>query len=230
MSIFTPRFANLPAEIPVFPLTGVLLLPGGELPLNIFEPRYINMVNDALAGDRLIAMAQPRCAHEASEDDENSRLLDPDGLCRLYPVACAGRITRFEETDDGCYLIMLKGVFRCQFDHADVITGGYRVAQPDWSGFEKDLDPIPKDSFDRSRLFRALKPYLHTQGFDVDWEALKEAPDERLITSLSMICPFAASEKQALLEAENFTKRADILTTLVEMAVFDGAGCDQSCQ
>lgn len=208
MSVFDPQFRDLPATIPVFPLPEVLLLPGGMLPLNIFEPRYLAMVQAVLGTDRMIGMIQPLTVEELA------------GNPALYDTGCAGRIARFEETPDGRYLISLMGV--CRFDVAGERAphDGYRCVQADWSRYEGDLEPQTLCCLDRSRLFPALRGYFRTHGIDADWDTLGEAPDERLVTCLSMICPFCASEKQALLEAPGLEARAEILTTLVEM----GAG------
>ncbi|MEN8196219.1 MAG: LON peptidase substrate-binding domain-containing protein [Pseudomonadota bacterium] len=208
MSLFDPQFKDLPAVIPVFPLPEVLLLPGGMLPLNIFEPRYLAMVQAALGADRMIGMIQPLAAEE------------PVGDSPLYGTGCAGRISRFEETLDGRFLISLKGV--CRFDVAEELAPheGYRRVQADWSQYEQDRERESKNCLDRGRLFPTLRGYFKLHGIEADWETLGEAPDERLVTCLSMICPFSASEKQALLEAPGLDERAEILTTLIEM----GAG------
>jgi len=205
MSVFDPQFENLPNVIPVFPLPGVLLLPGGMLPLNIFEPRYLAMVMGALGGDRLIGMIQP-----LSDDDMA-------GNPPLYNTGCAGRISRFEETPDGRILISLKGI--CRFDIGDELPlcDGYRRVAADWAGYRGDLQLETLLCLDRGRLFPALRCYFDRYGIEADWDMLGEAPDERLVTCLSMICPFGPSEKQALLEAETLDARAEILTTLVEM-------------
>lgn len=208
MSLFDPQFSDLPRVIPVFPLSEVLLLPGGMLPLNIFEPRYLSMVEAALRSDRMIGMIQPL---EAS---------DMGGDPPLYETGCAGRIRRFEETPDGRYLISLKGVCRFRIARELAAEDGYRRVEADWEPFESDLKSQPGTFLDRTRLFPALRSYFKLHGMQADWDTLGEAPDERLVTCLSMICPFGAPEKQALLEAPNLRERAEILTTLVEM----GAG------
>lgn len=205
MSLFDLQFKDLPAAIPVFPLPEVLLLPGGMLPLNIFEPRYLAMVQAALAADRMIGMIQPLATEGQAGDPP------------LYGTGCAGRISRFEETPDGRFLISLKGV--CRFDVAEELAprDGYRRVQADWSHYEGDREQRPKNCLDRVRLFPALRDYFKLYGIEADWEMLGEAPDERLVTCLSMICPFGAPEKQALLEAPGLDARAEILTTLIEM-------------
>lgn len=208
MSLFDPQFRDLPTVIPVFPLPEVLLLPGGMLPLNIFEPRYLAMVQAALAADRMIGMIQPLAA--------GGRAGDPP----LYGTGCAGRISRFEETPDGRFLISLKGI--CRFDIAEELApqDGYRRVEADWSHYEGDQKQEHQSCLDRGRLFPALRGYFKLHGIEADWEMLGEAPDKRLVTCLSMICPFDAPEKQALLEAPDLDARAEILTTLIEM----GAG------
>lgn len=205
MSAFNPQFKDLPAVIPLFPLPEVLLLPGGMLPLNIFEPRYLAMVRDTLGADRMIGMIQPLSGEDRAGDPP------------LYDTGCAGRISRFEETPDGRFLISLKGV--CRFDVAEELAprDGYRRAQADWSGYRGDMEPDTRICLDRGRLFPALRGYFKLHGIEADWETLGEAPDERLVTCLSMICPFGGPEKQALLEAPGLDERAEILTTLVEM-------------
>jgi Lon protease-like protein len=210
MSVFDPTYDQLPRTIPVFPLPEVLLLPRGRLPLNIFEPRYLAMVEDALAADRMIGVIQP---------------LEPDGTDRtpdLYNTGCAGRICRFEETNDGRYLIALSGV--CRFTVVEELApvSEYRRVHAGWSDFHGDLDPVPEAGLDRGRLLSALRGYFDAQGIDADWDALREAPDERLVTCLSMICPFGASEKQALLEARDLAARTEVLMALIEMS---GATC-----
>lgn len=207
---FTPQLEDLSPTLPVFPLTGVLLLPRGLLPLNIFEPRYIAMVDDALASDRLIGMIQP--------SDPECRARAPE----IYPLGCAGRITCFEETDDGRYLITLTGL--CRFRVAEELRTirGYRRIHADWSGFPDDLSESPDQPvLDRDRLSRALSAYFQRHGISANWDAIAQTPDERLITSLSMICPFAPPEKQALLEVPTLPERAELLLSLIEMAVLD---------
>lgn len=208
MSLFDPHFEDLPAVIPVFPLPEVLLLPGGMLPLNIFEPRYLSMVETALGSSRMIGMIQPEKTETPSSNPP------------LYGTGCAGRISRFEETPDGRYLISLKGV--CRFKLAEELAphDGFRRVRADWSSYEGDLHRGNHCCLDRRRLFPPLRRYFELHGIEADWEALGDAMDERLVTCLAMICPFGGLEKQALLEAPDIESRAEILTTLVEM----GAG------
>lgn len=209
---FDPSFDQLPPSIPVFPLTGVLLLPRGKLPLNIFEPRYLNMVQDALAGDRLIGMIQPQAPN------------DRGAAPALQPLGCAGRITSFSETDDGRFLITLTGLCRFQVGEELPTIRGYRRVVADWSRYELDLTEDQADVLDRDRLGTALKAYFRKQGITADWDVIAGTPDERLVAALGMICPFAPQEKQALLEAADLPSRADLLLALIEMAVHDKPG------
>ncbi len=207
MSAFDPGFDDLPGTLPIFPLTGVLLLPRGELPLNIFEPRYLNMTLDAIAGDRLIGMIQPT---ETESEDANPP---------VYGTGCAGRIVGFQETEDGRLLITLKGL--CRFDVTEELPlmRGYRPVAADWSKYGADMEPAEEVMIDRDRLLGPLKTYFKIQGIQADWNAIETTSEERLITCLSMICPFEGPEKQALLEAPTLTERGKVLITLVEMAV-----------
>jgi len=204
-SPFDLSFDELPPVIPIFPLTGVLLLPRGRMPLNIFEPRYLAMVSDALAYPRLIGMVQPR---EGQGDTG-----DPP----VYQTGCAGRITGFGELDDGRYEITLTGVARFSIAEELPLVKGYRPVRVDWSRFRGDL-VAAEGGVDRERLLAALKPYLKRHKVKTDWDAIAKTPDDRLVTSLSMVCPFAPSEKQGLLEAESLPARAHLLTALLEMA------------
>jgi Lon protease-like protein len=211
-----PAGAALPDIIPIFPLPGVLLLPRGRLPLNIFEPRYRAMTRDALAGERLIGMIQPL--------DPVLREANPP----IYPIGCAGRITSFTETEDGRYLITLTGISRFRIRTELPLVEGYRRVVPDWSEFRHDLDSEAEENFDRDRLVKGLRAFFHKHGIAADWEAVTKTPGERLVTSIAMICPFEPSEKQALLEAPRFAERARLLCAIVEMAAadlpHDGAG------
>jgi hypothetical protein len=205
----TPR--PLPASLPLFPLPGVLLLPRGLLPLNIFEPRYINMLDDALASERLIGMIQP-C--EATPHGANPP---------LYKTGCAGRITRFAE-EGKRYLITLAGV--CRFDIVEeaVTTRLYRRAVADWTPYAADLVQEPTSTIDRKRLLAGLKPFFQTHGLSIDWSALDAASDEQLVTAMAMVCPLDAAEKQSLLQAPGLAERARLLTGLAEMALLEPPG------
>jgi Lon protease-like protein len=218
--------AALPEVLPIFPLTGVLLLPRGRLPLNIFEPRYLAMVRDALGGERLIGMVQP------SDPQDDNR--GPRGLGGasppVYPIGCAGRVTQFSEADDGRFMVTLTGVSRFRIADELPVLSGYRRIVPDWRPFEHDRDVPETPEFDRARLIRGLQSYFAQRQLSADWTAVEKAPSEHLVTSLAMACPFAPSEKQALLEAADLSDRAALLTALVEMAAIkptsedDGGG------
>ena len=204
---FNPTFDALPQALPIFPLPGALLLPGGHLPLNIFEPRYIEMFDSALAGERMIGMVQPN-ADEA----------DP-GSASIYRTGCAGRITTFSETADGRYELTLLGLIR--FDIAEELPSrSYRLVRPDYARFAHDLEEDQVE-IDRERLLAALKTYFHTKTIQSDWQAIEQAENERLITALAMLCPLEPWEKQLLLEAETLAKRAEVLTAILEMAIRD---------
>lgn len=207
------RAADLPQVIPVFPLAGVLLLPRGQLPLNIFEPRYLNMVDDAMAGDRIIGMLQPAGG--------------PRRLPSLSPVGCAGRITSFAETSDGRYLITLTGCSRFRVQSELPVQTPYRQVRAQFGPFEADLTapPAGEGGLDRENLLEALKAYLETRGLDIDWETAETAPPEALVNSLAMALPFDPPEKQALLEAPDLDGRATVLTALMRIgAAGDGEG------
>lgn len=204
------RLADLPATLPVFPLAGVLLLPRGKLPLNVFEPRYLNMTEDALAAGRLIGMIQPRRPDDRADAPE------------LYQIGCAGRITQFAETDDGRFLITLTGVCRFAIVQEIATMRGYRRVTADWERFAGDLAAGETLSLDRPQLLERLKRYFDAEGISADWNTIKATPDERLVTTLAMICPFKANEKQALLEAGSLTACADLLLALLDMAAAGG--------
>ena len=187
---------DLPAIIPIFPLPGILLLPGGQLPLHIFEPRYVAMTEDALAGNRLIGMIQP----------------DAEGIA-LQAIGCVGHITQSRETGDGRYIILLEGIARFRVRHELPPIRGYRKIEADW--IEEPTTPVV---LDRGRLMPALKRYLSSCCPDSDWQAIAASRDEKLATCLAMICPLSPTEQQALLEADCGQQRADMLTNLIEIA------------
>jgi len=205
---FDPTFEELPASLPIFPLQGVLLLPSGRLPLNIFEPRYLAMTRAALAGDRMIGMIQP------------VELERPGQPPAVFDVGCAGRIIAFSETDDGRYLITLGGLIRFGIRRElEPIPDGYRRVEPDFARFAGDMTEEDAPELDRPRLVRALKGFFLRQGISGDWDAIEKTSDRLLVISLAMVCPFQPEEKQALLEAPSATERARILTALLEMSV-----------
>lgn len=215
------RLGDLPTTLPVFPLTGVLLLPRGRLPLNIFEPRYLAMVEDALASrDRLIGMIQPREPGREGMTRADGTIPPP---APLYGTGCAGRIVGFQETEDGRYLLTLQGV--CRFDVGEELatTRGYRRVVPDFARWQGDLVPEASGAtvgaFDRDRLLRALRAYFAARDITTDWNAIADTPDERLITTLAMLCPFAPQEQQALLEYPTTTERGRAMIALIEMGM-----------
>jgi uncharacterized protein len=201
--------AALPTTLPIFPLPGVLLLPHGRLPLRIFEPRYLAMTRDALAGERLIGMVQP---NDPIVSDANPP---------VYPIGCAGRITSFTETDDGLFLITLTGISRFRIREELPLLEGYRRVVPEWTDFARDLEADENSGFDRDRLIRGLKGFFQHHQISADWDAIASTPVDRLVTSIAMMCPFDPSEKQALLEASDLDDRARLLTAIVEMAVLN---------
>jgi hypothetical protein len=197
--------SSLPGRFPVFPLRGAMLLPGGNLPLNIFEPRYLQMVRDAMQTDRVIGMIQPK--GEAPEG------VPPE----LYRTGCAGRITNFSETNDGRFLITLTGV--CRFDVASEleVATPYRQVVADFARWRQDLQPTAPPGELKAGLTKVLRVYFDRHGIEADWNAVESAPLAGLVTSLCMICPFEPEEKQALLEAGDSGRQARLLIALMEM-------------
>jgi Lon protease-like protein len=207
----------MPEVFPVFPLSGALLLPRGRLPLNIFEPRYLAMTEDALAAGRMFGMVQP--------DPNRPRGATGAGL---YRIGCLGRLSSFSETDDGRFLITLTGVIRFTVVEELSITRGYRRVRSDVAAFAADLLPVPDAApFDRDALLQALRAYFQRRGFEANWDAIGQMNAEMLVTTLSMVCPFEPAEKQALLEAATLADRAAALLALLRMDCHD-AGNDRS--
>jgi uncharacterized protein len=199
--------STLPTTLPIFPLSGSILLPGARLPLNIFEARYKSMIDYALGHDRLLGLIQPTIS-----DAQQTRILP------LYKVGCVGRIISFNETDDNRYMIALTGV--CRFAVAEEFPPihPWRHIRPDWSPYLDDLKtPLPI-LIDRTRLMNVLRPYLRDEGIQLDMKVVDKTPDDVLMSALVMICPLAPNEKQALLEAQTPQARAGLLITLLEMA------------
>ncbi len=212
-SLFDPPFERLPDALPVFPLTGALLLPGARLPLNIFEPRYLEMVDDALAGARMIGMIQPL---EPADDNRGAAAGGADPA--LYQAGCAGRITGFSENDDGRYQIMLQGLIRFQVVE-ELAPKSYRRVRPDFDPFRGDLEDEAADLVDRETLLATLRDYFSAKSLEADWDSIEEADSAALVTTLAMACPLAPAEKQLLLEADGLAKRAEVLTAIMAMAV-----------
>ena len=205
------RFKDLPDVIAVFPLPGALLLPRARLPLHIFEPRYLAMIEDCMkTPERLVGMIQPR---QVPGSDARP----------LHAIGCAGRLTAFSETEDGRYMITLTGISRVRVKQE--ITGftPYRRTEVDWSSFERDLgDDESDECLQRDQFFDLLKRYFTMQNLSTDWDSLKGADDELLINSLSMLCPFDPDDKQALLEAPSLATRRETLVTLMEFSLRGG--------
>src|SRR5262245_44344319 len=204
---------DLPAVIPVFPLSGALLLPRTRLPLNIFEPRYLAMVDSAIGSYRIIGMIQPKVPGE--EEDSHKKPA-------LTSVGCAGRIVEYSETDDGRYLITLLGVARFRVAGERDSQAAFRQVAADYSDFAADLklepEEVAESAVSRGKLVSALKPYLAEHAMQTDWKSIEEAPAETLVNALSMLCPFDAREKQALLEAPGVKERSEALIALLEIA------------
>lgn len=220
-SVFNPKLDDLPRVIPIFPLTGALLLPAGKLPLNIFEPRYLAMVRDALADNqRIIGMVQPRTPD--LDDNRGGSEYGGDEPA-LYKIGCAGRITSFNESEDGRYLLTLSGV--CRFHIAEEMAGkdDYRRVIADFQRFSDDVCDPPVFEIDRDRLLLAVKEYFALHKIEISWDAIQATPDDKLITSLAMTCPFGPNERQALLETETAASRADLMIALLEMAILENS-------
>lgn len=202
---------ELPDKIPLFPLPGALLLPRARLPLQIFEPRYLAMLDETLKTPlRLIGMIQPRPI--------------PGGGRALAAIGCAGRVTGFSETDDGRYLITLTGISR--FRLAREISGfaPYLMGEVNWDGFQRDRGAAETDTgFDRDAFLDLLRRYFSEQQLSTDWDSLRDADDELMINSLAMLCPFEPEDKQALLEAPSLRTRRETLVTLMEFAIAGGS-------
>jgi len=208
MPTATAESEPLPSVISIFPLAGALLLPRAELPLNIFEPRYLTMLGDVLEGAGVIGMVQPR---DESDDAEEPA---------VFAVGCAGRVTACSETEDGRNLITLEGLRRFQIVEELERTTPYRQAKVDYTPFESDaLTPLASAGIDRDGLLARLTPYLEQQELEADWSSIEDASDEALVNALAMMCPFAAAEKQALLEADSLKERVQIMMTLMDFAL-----------
>lgn len=202
------RVADLPSVIPVFPLTAALLLPGGRMPLNIFEPRYLQMIDAAMAGERIIGMIQPSFDGTAREDGE------PE----IVSVGCIGRITSLTETGDGRYMIALQGV--CRFRIVEELEVKTPFRQCRISPFGTDLEEDRSGAeVDRPALLKAFRAYLEANDLDADWNSVSRAENAMLVNALSMMAPYGPAEKQALLEAPDLKSRAETLIALTEMAL-----------
>ena len=202
---------DLPDTLPVFPLPGALLLPRARLPLHIFEPRYLAMLEDCMkTRERLIGMIQPR----------DGKI---EGGPALHAIGCAGRLTSFSETDDGRYMVTLSGISRFRVQQEIEGFTPYRRVSVSWKGFDRDLGTAEHDAgFDRAAFFPLLQQFFEAEELRTDWDSLEDAEDELLINSLSMLCPFEPEDKQALLEAPSLVTRRETLVTLIEFAMRGG--------
>lgn len=209
---FDLAYEELPAEIPVFPLAGVLLLPNGKLPLNIFETRYLAMTRDAIKGERLIGMIQPT---GLAESDPVKAERGP----ALFPVGCLGRIVSFAETEDGRYLITLHGVIRFRIKHELEMKDGYRRVLADYKPFRDDMADSPErlEKAAHARILTALTHYFRANNVTANWDSIQKMDDAMLVTMLAMSCPFDPTDKQALLESQNLATRAQALAALLEL-------------
>ena len=199
---------ELPGVIPVFPLPGALLLPRGQMPLNIFEPRYLAMIDDTLRdGHRLIGMIQPDAARGGN-----------DAVPALYKVGCAGRITQLAESGDGRYLIELTGVARFRIEAELAVQTAYRQCRVTYAPFAGDFTARKgEEKVDREAVLAALRSFLKANKLNADWEGIDKAPNEALVNALSMMSPYGVAEKQALLEAPDFKTRAELLVAITEI-------------
>jgi Lon protease-like protein len=210
-SRFIPSFGELPSSIPVFPLESVIVLPGAELPLNIFEPRYLNMVEDALKTHHMFGMVQPKPIERNSSE-------------RLYPTGCVGRITAYSETDDERILLSLKGLIRFRIKQELPSVRGYRVVIPDWEPFANDLKQEKgKVLRDRPMFTQRLRHFLREKSLEVDWRALGQMTDVQLVHTMATLLPLESAEKQAILEAPSAYERASVLLTALEISTIEGS-------
>jgi len=206
--------ADLPEIIPVFPLPGALLLPRGQMPLNIFEPRYLAMIDDALrSGTRLIGMIQPDPLHAGADQSKPN----------LFRVGCVGRITQLAESGDGRYLIQLTGVARYRLEEELAVDSAYRQCRVSYRPFIDDFTARKgEDAVDRKALLHALADFLKANDLKADWEGIESAPNEALVNALAMMSPYGAAEKQAMLEAPDLKTRAEILVAITEIELAKG--------
>ena len=205
-SPFLPRFVDLPGEIPVFPLAGAIVMPGIQLPLNIFEPRYLNLVQDALGTDHLIGMIQPLTGQEEVE------------LPLLHKIGCAGRITSYSETNDGRIVIVLTGVCRFELQQELEERHGYRRVQAGWDRFAQDFLTEQEGIVNRERFLASLRNYVRPRGVEIPWDYLKAMADLDLVNLLTAHLPLAPEDKQALIETNTLTARAELMRGLMDMA------------
>lgn len=220
------RPADLSPRIPLFPLRGAILLPRATLPLNVFEPRYLQMLDDVMAGDRLIGIVQPATG-EGSEDEESHL----GRSVSLRSVGCVGRVTTYQEVEDGRLVVTLTGVARYDVIEDVSTDKPYRVASVNYDRFAADLNEgLGEEQVDRANLLHVLRSYLDANKLDADWVAIQRASSEFLINALCVMCPYGPEEKQALLEAEDLKSRADVLVALAEMELASSSGSGGTLQ
>ena len=208
---------DMPGVLALFPLSGALLLPRGQLPLNIFEPRYLAMIDDALRSHRTIGMIQPDG--------------DTEGMSALFKVGCAGRITQFAESGDGRYVITLTGVSRFTLLEEITAVTPYRQCRADFSGFAVDFKPrVGEERVDRDGVLKALRDFAEENNLQIDWDSINQAPNEALVNALAMMSPFGPREKQALLEAHDLKGRAEVLVAITEIELARGKNAPSSLQ
>jgi len=210
---FDPGYRELPETLPIFPLTGAVLIPGGRLPLNIFEPRYLSLTRHALLQPaRLIGMVQPI-------DHTADRNPDPAERPAVQRIGCAGRVVSFQETEEGRYVITLSGLIRFAIRRElPMHENGFRLVEPDFAPFAEDMAERDFEMATKSEFIAAFKAYVEAKQLKVDWEAIKGAPDDHLLVSLAMLSPFSPEEKQSLLECADLAQLAAMMTALFELA------------
>lgn len=218
------RTSDLPARLPIFPLRGAILLPRAALPLNIFEPRYLAMVDHVMSSQRVLGIVQPSAGLEDRNKPERAEPQSPEGKdVALHQIGCAGRITTYQELDDGRYMITMTGISRFEIVAEVETTDAFRTAAVAYDRFEGDLEEgRGEHDVDRDHLLRVLRGYLEVNKMEADWSAIQRASSEVLINALSVMSPYGAEEKQALLEAEDLKCRADVLIALAEMELASG--------
>lgn len=234
--------ADLPTEIPVFPLLGAILLPRATLPLNIFEPRYLSMIDDVMSGNRILGIIQPdkrkpsgsdpATLDDDEEDEDGGDGESPGGKSALLrSVGCAGRVTSYAEQDDGRVMIVVSGICRFRMLSEKETTDAYRTAKVDYQPFATDFEEgVGEEDVDRDALLRVLKSYLDSNRLNADWSTITKASSEFLINALSVMSPYGAEEKQALLEAGDLKTRADVFVALAEMELASGGDAGGTLQ
>jgi uncharacterized protein len=210
---FDPGYRELPEALPIFPLTGAVLIPGGRLPLNIFEPRYLAMIRHTLRQPtRLIGMVQP-------VEQGADRNVDPGNRPAVQRIGCAGRLVSFQETEDGRYTITLSGLIRFAIKRElPLHENGFRMVEPDFAPFAEDMAERDFEMAGKAEFLAAFKAYVQAKQLKVDWDAITGAPDDHLLVSLAMLSPFSPQEKQSLLECADLAQLAAMMTALFELA------------